>query len=102
MDEKTKLAEAVKIVNAAITKKRQAIEGAMNDEDNMVEIEGETRTGYITSSLVETKNIGEILLDHDYQIYDVLEEDCPQSMWCDLADEVGLESVFAIKFMEEI
>lgn len=63
---------------------------------DLVEVEGETRTGYIVRSLVEPSNIAKILLDHDYAIYSVLEEDFQEDMWHDLADEMGLESVFSV------
>lgn len=71
----------------------------MLDEDrrgDLVEIEGETRTGYIVRSLAEPLRVAKILLNHDYAMYSVLGEDFQEGMWHDLADEMGLESVFSI------
>lgn len=98
MDEKGKLEEAVKLVNEAIARKCQELE-EMLDEDkrgDLIEIEGETRTGYIVRSLVEPPRVAQILLNHDYAMYSVLGEDFQEDMWHDLADEMGLESVFSI------
>lgn len=98
MDEKDKLKEAVKLVNEAIAKKRQELEKMLDEDtrDDLVEVEGETCTGYIVRSLVEPQRVARILLDHDYPIYFVLGEDFQESMWHDLADEMGLESVFSV------
>lgn len=100
MDEKDRLKEAVKIVNEAIEKKRKEIEKMLSEDENehgdLVEVEGETRTGYLVRSLVMPSNIAKILLNHDYAIYSVLGEDFQEDMWHDLADEMGLESVFAV------
>ncbi len=98
MNEKDRLEEAVKIVNETIAEKRKELEKMLDEDErsDLVEVEGETHTGYIVRSLVEPTRIAKILLNHDYAMYAVLREDFQEDMWHDLADEMGLESVFSV------
>lgn len=99
MEEKIKwteqeLLDAVRIVNAAIeieaAKLHRIVE---SDENDYVLLEGETSKGYLVKMMIDPKNIVWIMLNYNYPVYKVLDQDAPSNMWGDIAELVGLESV---------
>lgn len=59
-------------------------------------LEGETSAGFTVQVMVDPARMAKVMLDYDYPLYTVLEDDCPQEMWNALARMVGLESVYSV------
>jgi len=91
------LSEAVRIVRAAIKAEENRLQQiAGSQEEDPVMLEGETSTGYIVHVMSDPAKVAKVMLDYDYQLYKVLEEDWPQEMWDALARMVGLEGVYSV------
>lgn len=90
------LAEAVRMVNAAIDEKHHQLETtAKTEEQEPIVVEGETQTGYIVRAWVDPKEVAEIMLEYDYPMYSVLGLDAPVGMWNALARLIGLDYAFS-------
>lgn len=89
--------QARETIAQAISDYRTGLEGITlthKDTDlDPVMIEGETKTGYFVQTLVDPREVADILLKYDYPIFAVLKEEPPQAMWDELADRFGLDSV---------
>ena len=91
------LSEAVRIVREAINAEENRLKGIANSEENdPVMLEGETSTGYYAQMLVGSAKAAKIMLDYQYPLYKVLQEDAPQGMWDELARMTGLYSVCTV------
>lgn len=91
------LSEAVRIVRAAIKAEEERLQQiAGGQEEEPIMLEGETSTGYIVHVMSDPAKVAKVMLDYDYPLYNVLEEDLPQEMWDALARMVGLDSVFSL------
>ncbi len=94
MKENEKLSAAVKLVNEAIAAEHKRLEAlAKAEENDPVLVEGETSAGYYCQMMVNPKDIARILLDYNYPVWRVLEEDAPDGMWEDLGRKFGLTTV---------
>lgn len=72
----------------------EAITLVKDDVDmDPVMIGGSTRTGFYCHLMVDPRTIAPILLKYDYPILAILDEECPQAMWDELAHTFGLASV---------
>lgn len=92
-----KLASAVKIVNEAIYTECQRLEEAARiEESEPVFVEGETPAGYYCHLMVGPKDVAKIMLEYDYPVWHVLEEDAPDGMWEELGRKFGLKSVCSV------
>lgn len=93
----TEEARARETVALAISDYRTGLEGMTLTQKDIeldpVMVEGETKTGYFVQTLVDPREVADILLKYDYPIFAVLEEEPPQAMWDELADRFGLDSV---------
>ena len=88
------LEEAVRIVDQAIRDRRREYEKiAAQDNQERIELEGETLSGYQCILMVDPKEVAEIFLRHDYSFWSVLGEDAPAVMWDILAQRFGLSTV---------
>lgn len=95
--EKQGLREAVAAVNEAINKERQRLlEISQKEEQEPICIEGETSTGYYCRLMVDPKDAAKIMLDYDYPLYSVLNEDAPDMMWEDLGRKYGIMTVCSV------
>ena len=94
MKENEKLVSAVKSVNEATRAERQRLEEiARTEEGEPILVEGETTAGYYCQLMVDPKDAAKIMLEYDYPVWRVLEEDAPDAMWEDLGRKFGLEHV---------
>lgn len=99
MSDKTNknLSEAVKIVNEAIMKEFKRLEEiAKIEESEPIMIEGETTAGYFCRMMVDPKDVAKIILEYNYPVWHILEEDYPEAMWEDLGRKFGLATVCSI------
>lgn len=95
--EKQGLREAVATVNEAITKERQRLlEISQKEEQGPICLEGETSTGHYCQLMVDPKDVAKILLDYDFPLYSVLNEDAPDMMWEDLGRKYGIKTVCSV------
>lgn len=95
--DKTKLAEAVRIVKNAIYAEVERLEKIAGEEEgDPVMLEGETTTGYAVRVLADPAKVAKIMLSHWYPLYKILEEDAPDEMWKELARMVDVAIVFAV------
>ena len=77
--------------------KLEAITLVANDDDlDPVMVEGETSKGYYVQLMVNPKIPARIMLDFDYPVFRVLDEDAPQEMWNRMAITFGLDNVCAV------
>lgn len=91
------LSEAVRIVRAAIkTEEDRLRQIADGQEYEPILLIGETAEGYDAHIMADPSKVAKVMLDYDYPLYKVLEEDWPQEMWDALAQMVGLESVYSV------
>lgn len=102
-DEKTKLVEALELVNQRISDERTRLEAITlvkdSNELDPVLVEGETEAGYWVQTWVgeaDLQWIAETLLKYDYPIYKVLGEDFPDAMWEELGRHFGLKTVTSV------
>ena len=88
------LREAVKIVDQAICDRRRKYEKiAAQDNQDRIELEGETFAGYPCILLVDPKEVAEIFLRYDYSFWSIRGEEAPTEMWDILAQHFGLSTV---------
>lgn len=94
MEKNEKLTNAVKLVNEVIVAEYKRLESLVNTEENdPILVEGETSAGYYCQMMVDPKDVARILLDYNYPVWRVLEEDAPDGMWEDLGRKFGLTTV---------
>ena len=97
MEENEKLVSAVQSVNEATRAERQRLEEiARTEEGEPILVEGETTAGYYCQLMVDPKDVAKILLEYDYPVWRVLEEDAPRAMWEDLGRKFGLMTVLSL------
>ncbi len=97
MKKDEKLSAAVKLVNEAIAAEYKRLESlAKTEENDPILVEGETSAGYYCHLMVDPKDAAKIMLEYDYPVWHVLEEDAPDAMWEDLGRKFGLESVCSV------
>ena len=97
MKKDEKLSIAVKLVNEAIRAEHQRLEGiAEAEESEPVLVEGETSAGFYCHMMVGPKDVAKIMLEYDYPVWSVLEEDAPGAMWEELGREFGLKTVCSV------
>lgn len=97
MEKDVKLAYAVKLVNEAIVAEYKHLEEVLKTEENEpIMIEGETTAGYYCQLMVDPKDVAKIMLDYNYPVWRVLEEDAPDSMWEELGYKFGLARVCSV------
>ena len=91
------LAEAVKLVQAAIRDEEARLEKIAHEgEQSPIMLEGTTSTGYYAQIMVNPREAAQVLLDYQYPVWKVLEEDAPIGMWDRLADIYGLDTVSSV------
>lgn len=91
------LEDAVAVVNEAISKERQRLlEISKKEEQDPICLEGETSAGYYCQLMVDPKDVAKILLDYDFPLYSVLNEDAPDMMWEDLGRKYGIKTVCSV------
>ena len=92
--------DAVEVVNQLISDYRTIIEGVTLVKEDIdcdpIMIEGETSAGYCCQMMVDPKDVAPILLEYNYPVYAVLEEEPPMAMWDALAAKFGLASVDSV------
>ena len=66
------------------------------EEQDPIMVEGETSTGYYCQLMADPKDVAKILLEYDYPVWRVLDEDAPDAMWEDLGRKFGLEHVCSV------
>ena len=92
-----KLEDAVAVVQKEIRDLRAKYESiAKTEEQDPILVEGETSVGYFCQLMVDPKDVAKILLEYDYPVWRVLDEDAPRAMWEDLGRELGLEHVCSV------
>lgn len=97
MKKNEKLSAAVKLVNEAILAECKRLEVlAKTEESDPILVEGETSAGYYCQMMVDPKDVARILLDYNYPVWCVLEEDAPDAMWEELGREFGLKTVCSV------
>ena len=69
---------------------------AKAEEQDPILVEGETSAGYCCQLMVGPKDVAKILLEYDYPVWRVLEEEAPDEMWGDLGRKFGLEHVCSV------
>lgn len=91
------LSEAVRIVREAIAAEEARLMRIVNsDEEHPVLLEGDTSTGNYAQTMADPARVARIMLNYDYPLYKILEEDAPQEMWNELARMVGLKNVGSV------
>ena len=60
-------------------------------------VEGETLTGYYCQLMTDPKDVDKILLEYDYPVWCVFDEDAPDAMREDLGRKFGLEHVCSVE-----
>ena len=91
------LSEAVRTVKTAIAAEQNRLKQiAEGTEYEPILLIGETAQGYDAHVMADPSKVAQVMLDYDYPLYKVLEEDWPQEMWDALAQMVGLESVYSV------
>lgn len=97
---KEELEHAREIINQKISDERTKLEAFTllkpDATPDPVCIEGETETGYYCQMMVDPRDIAPILLEHDYPVFKVLQEDYPEAMWAELAQKIGIDSVSSV------
>lgn len=94
MKKDERLSAAVKLVNEAIAAEYKRLESlAKAEENDPILVEGETSAGYYCQMMVDPKDVARILLDYNYPVWRILEEDAPDGMWEDLGRKFGLTTV---------
>lgn len=97
MKKDEKLASAVKLVNEAIAAEHKRLEIlAKTEENDPILVEGETSAGYYCQMMVDPKDVASIMLDYNYPVWRVLEEDAPDNMWEELGYKFGLAHVCSV------
>ena len=92
-----KLNDAVAVVQKEIHDLRAKYEIiAKTEEQDPIMVEGETSAGYFCQLMVDPKDVAKILLEYDYPVWRVLEEEAPVEMWEDLGRKFGLEHVCSV------
>lgn len=92
-----KLEDAVAVVQKEIRDLRAKYESVTKtEEQDPIMVEGETSTGYYCQLMADPKDVAKILLEYDYPVWRVLDEDAPRAMWEDLGRELGLEHVCSV------
>ena len=92
-----KLEDAVAVVQKEICDLRAKYESvAKTEEQDPIMVEGETSAGYFCQLMVDPKDVAKVLLEYDYPVWRVLEEDAPDAMWEDLGRRFGLEHVCSV------
>lgn len=91
------LKDAVAVVQKEIRDLRAKYESvAKTEEQDPILVEGETSAGYYCQLMVDPKDVAKILLEYDYPVWRVLEEEAPDEMWEDLGRKFGLEHVYSV------
>ena len=97
MKKDDKLISAVKLVNEAImTEYKRLEEISKTEEGKPIMVEGETTAGYFCQLMVDPKDVAKIMLDYNYPVWRVLEEDAPDAMWEELGYKFGLAHVCSV------
>ena len=87
---------AITIVKRAIKKREEQLRAYTTAEHEGIEVMGETTMGYLCTVVADPKEISKIMLKYDEPTWSVLEEDCPDSMWMEIAKTVGLELIDSV------
>ena len=91
------LAKAVKLVQEAIRAEEARLEKiAHSSEESPIMLEGTTSTGYFCQMMIDPKEAAQVLLDYQYPVWKVLEEESPIEMWDRLSDIYGLDAVSSV------
>lgn len=97
MKKDDKLTSAVKLVNEAIMAEYKRLEEVLkNGEGEPIMVEGETISGYYCQLMVNPKDVSKIMLDYNYPVWRILEEDAPDGMWEELGRKFGLKTVCSV------
>lgn len=92
-----KLEYAVAVVQKEIRKWHTKYESVVKaEEQDPIMVEGETLTGYYCQLMTDPKDVAKILLEYDYPVWCVFDEDAPDAMWEDLGRKFGLEHVCSV------
>lgn len=59
-------------------------------------VEGETTASYYCQLIVNPQEVAKILLEYDYPVWRVFDEDAPDAMWEDLGRKFGSEHVCSV------
>ena len=97
-EDNEKLHEAIKLVNDAIMTEFKKLEeiAKSDNEDDPIMVEGETSTGYYCQMMVAPREVAKIILEYNYPVWHILEQDYPDGMWEDLGRKFGLATVCSI------
>lgn len=91
------LAEAVKLVREAIRAEETRLDKIAHEgEQSPIMLEGTTSTGYYAQIMVNPREAAQVLLDYQYPVWKVLEEEAPIGMWDRLAEIYGLDTVSSV------
>lgn len=97
MKKDDKLISAVKLVNEAIMAEYKCLEEvSKTEESEPIMVEGETTTDYYCQLMVDPKDVAKIMLDYNYPVWRVLEEDAPDGIWEELGYKFGLARVCSV------
>lgn len=97
MKKDDKLISAIKLANEAIAAEYRRLEEVSKaEEGEPIMVEGETTAGYYCQLMVDPKDVAKIMLDYNYPVWRVLEEDAPDGMWKDLDFKFGLAHVSSV------
>lgn len=84
-------------MDEAIRAERKRLEETSKAEDGEpIMIEGETTTSYFCQMMVDPKDVARIMLDYDYPVWRVLEENAPDAMWEEFDYKFGLAHVCSV------
>lgn len=103
MKKDDKLISAVKLVNEVIIAEYKRLEEiSKTEEGEPIMVEGETTAGYFCQLMVDPKDVAKIMLDYNYPVWRVLEEDAPDGMWEDLGCKFGLAHVCSVDLWKTV
>lgn len=91
-----KLEDTVAVVQKGIRKWHTKYESVVKaEEQDPIMVEGKTLTGYYCQLITDPKDVAKILLEYDYPVWRVFDEDAPDTMWENLGRKFGLEHVYS-------
>ncbi len=97
MTKDEKLISSVKLVNEAIANETERLRAIVSgSEQDPVLVEGETEADYYCQLMVDPKDVASIMLDYNYPVWRILEEDAPDGMWEELGRKFGLKTVCSV------
>ncbi len=91
------LSDAVKLVNAEIDSAEKYLERIVKTEDaELVSVDGKTFAGFDVTVWANSSQIAATMLEHNFHWWNTLELDAPDAMWEEIAELVGLDTVYFV------